>query len=86
MSSSYIRATYFELTYPVLQNICDKNKIFRGHTLYFDNIDIASNFFIWRFSIPFRTYTNTINSRRKRVITTIGRDTHAAVMFVIWLN
>ena len=32
ISSSYICATYFDLTYPVVQNICDK-KIFKGHNV-----------------------------------------------------
>jgi len=32
ISSSYVCATHFELTNPVVQNICDK-KHFRGHNV-----------------------------------------------------
>ena len=34
VSSSYICATYFELTYPVFQNICDKKIFIEGSMFY----------------------------------------------------
>jgi len=44
ISPSYICATYFELTYPVLQDICDK-KNFRGHNVW--QIFLVLLLFVW---------------------------------------